>query len=404
MPPIQIKRLPEDFRVEELTNIAPSRGEFALYQLAKRSLTTLDVLESVARHWNIPRRALSHAGMKDRHATTIQYITIHNGPRGPLALPNFTLEYLGQVPREISANDTRGNRFAIVLRNFSEDVVAPIARSIEEIRKYHIPNYFDDQRFRSVGPSGEFIARAWCETNYERALWLALAEENYSDRGPEKQQKAALRELWGNWAEANSRLEKSHRRSIITYLADHPVDFRGAFERVRVELRRIYLIAFQSYLWNRVLRGFVEERVPESARAMLPHSLGAVPAPRTLSNEDLTLFENLLIPLPAARAKIEAGEMRDRIERSLAEVGFSLEAMKIKHGRDAWFPGSRRPAISRIGALVWGFDDDELHPRRKLLRLSFELGRGSYATLFLKRILLECKEFDEAAIDDVEEL
>ena len=35
-----------------------------------------------------------------------------------------------------------------------------------------IIGYFDDQRFGSVGESGEFIGRAWCLGNYERALWL----------------------------------------------------------------------------------------------------------------------------------------------------------------------------------------------------------------------------------------
>ena len=30
--------------------------------------------------------------------------------------------------------------------------------------------------------------------------------------------------------------------------------------------------------------------------------------------------------------------------------------------------------------------DDELHPGRKAVRLSFELGKGSYATIMVKRI------------------
>lgn len=404
MPSIQIRRLPEDFQVEELSTFTPSRGEFALYKLAKRSMTTLDAMDLIARTWGLPRPSLSHAGMKDRHAITNQFITIRGGPKDNLKIASIDLQYLGQAQRPIGPSDIRANRFAIVLRNFSEDVVNPITRAVEEIRKYHIPNYFDDQRFRSVGPSGDFIGRAWCETNYERALWLALAEENDSDRSDEKLQKRALRDGWGDWANVKLKLEKSHRRSIITYLADHPVDFRGAFERVRVELRRIYLSAFQSYLWNRFLQSYISEAVPAGEIAMLPHSLGKIPAHRTLSKDNLQFFESLMIPLPSARANITDPEMGERIARSLADIGLSLDKIKVKHGRDAFFPASKRAAICKIGNLVFGFDDDPLHPNRKLLRLSFELARGAYATIFLKRILWECKEYDRRGLQDAEDL
>lgn len=404
MTPIQIRRLPEDFQVEELTSFTPTRGEYAIYKLAKRSLTTIDALDVIARSWNFPRASLSHAGMKDRHAVTGQFITIRSGPKENLSIPNIDLTYIGQGQRPIGPSDILGNRFSIVLRNFSNEMSAPITSAIEEIRKYHIPNYFDDQRFRSVGPSGEFIGRAWCESNYERALWLTLAEENESDRGNEKIQKRILREGWGRWQEVKDALDKSHRRSIITYLADHPVDFRGAFERVRVDLRRIYLMAFQSALWNRILRDYMLERVPDNEIIELNHSLGPIPVHRTLTKDNLDFFEKLNIPLPSARARISTLAMRDRIEKSLGELGLSLDQIKVKHGRDAFFPASSRPAMSRLGGLVYGFDTDELHEGRQLLRLSFELGRGSYATLFLKRILRECKEFDQKAMDDVEDL
>src|SRR2546425_8917597 len=33
----------------------------------------------------------------------------------------------------------------------------------------------------------------------------------------------------------------------------HPTDFKGALERLRPELRGLYLSAYQSYLWNRML-------------------------------------------------------------------------------------------------------------------------------------------------------
>ena len=121
-----------------------------------------------------------------------------------------------------------------------------------------LPNYFDDQRFGSLGYSGEFIAHAWLVGNHERALELALAEANPFDRSGIKGQKAILRAHWGQWTEAKARLERSSARSIVTYLVDHPTDFRGAFARLRREFRTLYFSAFQSHLWNLILARWIE--------------------------------------------------------------------------------------------------------------------------------------------------
>ena len=50
------------------------------------------------------------------------------------------------------------------------------------------------------------------------------------------------------------------------------------------------------------------------------------------------------------------------------------------------FQGARRPALVFPENLELGTIDDELHPGRRALRLSFELAKGSYATIMVKRI------------------
>ncbi len=78
--------------------------------------------------------------------------------------------------------------------------------------------------------------------DYERALYLAIAEANSHDRPREKEQKEILRQLWGNWLECKAKLDRSHRRSIVTYLVDHPTDFKArALALLRSDLRSIYM-------------------------------------------------------------------------------------------------------------------------------------------------------------------
>jgi tRNA pseudouridine13 synthase len=170
-------------------------------------------------------------------------------------------------------------------------------------------------------------------------------------------------------------------------LTDHPADFRGAFERVRVELRRIYLVAFQSHVWNRVLAEIVGETAPPDACAWIPSAFGELPAPSALTEERQAELERVKIPLPSSRARYADRELAARFERVLGEQGLTLATLRVKHGRDAFFPTASRAALLRPKDFESGWRDDELHPGRRALALAFTLPRGSYATIVLKRIL-----------------
>ncbi len=117
-----------------------------------------------------------------------------------------------------------------------------------------VPNYFDDQRFGSVaGEGGEFIARLLVRGRFEDALRLALAAPYEFDRAAQKEEKRLLAAHWGDWARLKDVLPRGHARSLVDYLRVHPGDFRGAVARLRPELRGLYLSAYQSHLWNRML-------------------------------------------------------------------------------------------------------------------------------------------------------
>ena len=275
---MKLKRQPEDFHVEELPLVAGGdRGRFAFYRLAKRGMGTLEAIEAICRRWNIAGRRVSYGGLKDRHAETVQYLTIFDGPDRALQEASFDLEPLGRLPGPYGPAQFRGNRFVVVLRDLSSVALARAIGAIGELPCDGLPNYFDDQRFGSVGFGGGFIAQAWLAGDHERALRLALAEPNPSDRPGTKTEKAILRECWGHWPEAKARLERSHARSLVTYLADHPTDFRGAFARVRRELRSLYFSAFQSHLWNLLLGRWIERTTCTDQRVPIDFKVATLP-------------------------------------------------------------------------------------------------------------------------------
>src|SRR6478672_10073256 len=111
-----IKQSPGDFRVEELTDRTPgAAGGFALYRLEKAGWTTPDAIGEICKRWRIDRRQVSFGGLKDRHAETVQYFTIADGPDRDLAFGRVRLTYLGRTDSPFTAGDVRANRFAITL-------------------------------------------------------------------------------------------------------------------------------------------------------------------------------------------------------------------------------------------------------------------------------------------------
>lgn len=390
---MKLKRTPEDFQVDELSQVTPTSGPFALYQLTKQSIGTLEVINSVVDRWKIPRRRISYGGLKDKHALTTQFVTVHHGPKKPLAQRSFELEYLGQVRRAFVPADIDGNRFTITLRDMTVEEVERAETAAEDVRCNGVPNYFDDQRFGSLGSSGEWIAKPWCLGDWERTLWLALADPHRDDRSDDKKQKAILRDHWGRWCECKQALSRSHRRSIVTFLADKeaagkPIDFRGAFCNLNIDLRGLYLSAFQSALWNRMLtRRLKENAAPTS---VIPFELKSGPAcfvsafSSSSDSEVAPLEEGF--PLPSARGKLEEGPMLDLLNAVVAEEGLEKRQLRVKYPRDSFFSKSNRKTIIAIPELEFKYSDDDLYPKHKKVRLAFDLPRGSYATILVKRL------------------
>jgi tRNA pseudouridine13 synthase len=384
---MKLKFQPTDFRVEELTTAQPGdSGRYTFYRLTKQDLGTIEAVEMICRRWNLTGRRVSYAGLKDRHASTVQFLTIADGPSRGMNTPRFELEPLGRLTKPYSSRELIGNRFELVLRALNEADLEAAMRAIEDIPRVGLPNYFDDQRFGSVGLSGEFVAEAWLRGDHERALKLAMAEPNPSDRSAAKAEKEILRSHWGNWPESKRLLPRSSARSIVTYLVDHPTDFRGAFARLRRELRMLYFSAFQSHLWNLVLAGWLRAELDPAQLTLVDLKLGPFPFPLGIPPERVQELRSVWLPLPSARTPPPSGRLGGVVEEVLVGRRLEWKELRIKHLKDIFLSKGSRPCLFFPEHLHVQPEADALHPGRRALRLSFELPKGSYATILVKRI------------------
>jgi tRNA pseudouridine13 synthase len=222
---------------------------------------------------------------------------------------------------------------------------------------------------------------------FEEALRLALAGPYEFDRAAQKEEKRLLLAHWGDWTHLKDALPRGHVRSLVDYLRVHPGDFRGAVARLRPELRGLYLSAYQSHLWNRMLAHWLRTHLrPEQLRPVTLR-LGVVPFPQDLASEQRDELAALQLPLPSARLKLEPNDPRaETVNAVLAEEGLQLRQMQIKGIREMFFSRGDRAALCLPRGLTREFAADENHRGRDRLTLGFELPRGCYATLLVKAV------------------
>ena len=150
----------EDFLVEERLGFEPSGvGEHCLVWVEKRDLDSNTVSTLLADALGIRRRSVSHCGLKDRHAITRQWFSIHMpGEESPqaevLEAERLKVLRVTRNGRKLRRGTHVGNRFTIRLRGSDADP-AEILERWRVICERGAPNFFGPQRFGRDGGNVE---------------------------------------------------------------------------------------------------------------------------------------------------------------------------------------------------------------------------------------------------------
>ena len=155
-----LKLLNADFIVTELPLQPPcGEGEHIWLDVEKNGANTAFVAQQLADAAGVPERDVGYAGLKDRHAITRQWFSIHL-PKGDtpdltrLQHPEFKVLGQSRHLKKLRAGDLQGNRFRIVLRDVTGDRDA-IERNLQAVASQGVPNYFGAQRFGHDGGNVE---------------------------------------------------------------------------------------------------------------------------------------------------------------------------------------------------------------------------------------------------------
>jgi len=388
--PMKVKQRSDDFRVRELLapEVLQPRGEFRVYRVIKSKLTSLDAARALAYEAHASAGDVSMCGLKDRQGVTVQHMALRHGPQISVRSPDLRIETAGFVSEPLDSKASEGNAFEITLRGLTAPDVEPLRVNAHAVRERGVMNYFDEQRFGNLRHGQGWIALDLMRGLHESALRALLTSRSPFDDHKAKAFKRALTSYWGDWSVCRDIAGKfGEHHSLFEHLKREPQDFGGAFYHLSSRLRLIHLYSYQSHLWNRAVAEFVRARTQPNQRVVLRSAEGPLVYPEI--DVDLGVGPDAMFRLPGPKlADVEDREQFDLLADALAHDRLVPAQFVIEGVSGFQIKGEDRPlCVTPRHLRLRPARADALNPGAMSVEVRFELPRGAYATLVVKRLL-----------------
>lgn len=387
-----IRRTPQDFRVVERLSpgLARAEGSHAIYEVEKTSLTTPEACQRLASQLKVKASTVEYAGLKDKHAVTLQAMSVAGlvHPPASLEAPGFRARLIGFLDRHLAAADIDRNEFEITVRDATRDECRSMDRRGEALLlddgAVGFVNYFGEQRMGSNRHGAGFVARRLVEGDFEGALRLAIGTPARKDTGARRALTRAMAMHWGDWKRIVRLTPGCPQRAAVEAL-EAGASWKDAYAALPHFDQQMHVEAFQSHLWNAVAAALVrstpsDDLIPSSD---VSHDGMIFPTAVHWTPERSTLQ----LPMLCDSTELH-GAWGRAAKEVLAADGLSIERLRV--------PGLRRPAFSEAtrpllatarDATVTAAEPDDMGRAGRLKRtIRFSLPRGAYATVLLRAL------------------
>lgn len=337
------KQTVERFFVEEIPLYTFSgTGNFLILKIKKTDMSTWKLITVLAKATGLSERDIGYAGLKDKNATTIQYISIPKQAERELN-KNLTTERVEILERTynktpIKIGQLKGNRFSIVLHNVNDKDAKFFNTTAKKMQKEGIPNYYGYQRFGEYSRSylqGKEIAHSGKRLKGSKEKLLVSAYQSY---------------LYNKWL--------GQRVKLSTIIASNNAE--TASKKLQYPLELVKVLAKQTQFFKLFL-GDVVMSYPYSKENYVKdmHQSAEAFYQKKISPTGLLCGANV------ERAKSDAYYLEEAFDDT------ELNTLK----------GDRR------FAWIWPKDiETEYNLDTKKLTVEFYLPKGSYATTFLEEV------------------
>ncbi|MEM0352080.1 MAG: tRNA pseudouridine(13) synthase TruD [Sulfolobales archaeon] len=358
---------PSSFKVyEEVyglgTAVAPEKpsGEVKCFKerkvlviMCKTGISTLDV------EWLLRRAGvkLEYWGIKDANAETCQFailrclrdVVITSGIVKGVKFYALKSVDPGFTPKK---HQLAGNLFEVLL-TYTESDPERIINTVELSAGLSYLNYFGYQRFGTVRPVTHTIGRAIAVGDYDSALSYLIGYSSSSESPEVRYARKLFAE--GYYKDSLQSFPKSFviERSVLKKFIETGSSRKAITKGLPLSLLKFFVESYQSYLFNRAL-------------SMLASTASSI--------EDIEKkCEVLELPRPGI---LPQGCSKYSYESIMEDLGTRFEV-----ANKSLFTKSIRESVFRVSDLRTTILTDGI------VRLSFKLGRGSYATVYLRELL-----------------
>ncbi len=359
----------EDFEVSEVLNkktldSLSGQDGYAVYRLKKSGLDTNHALDLIFRKTGVRLKAL---GLKDASAITEQYVCSMGQNK---SLPNYSdgkvsLEKIGFAKKPLSAKDMIGNSFVIKV-----DGARPEIATFTEHDK--ILNFYGYQRFGSKRPVTHLMGKAIIQKRFSDAVGLLLS---YTSEYDSEQNTKIRKEMEdpSNYSEVLKTIppQMDLERTILEEMIAHG-DPQKALHKLPIGIRRLYVEAYQSFLFNLT----ISEAYKYGEDLFAPQQ-GDVCFDKNanLGKYDMKDDQKLAIPI-VGYSYFKKTRFDYHISKILTQEQVRYQDFYLKEMQEVSNEGGfRSSAINCTGFAVKGDT------------VRFTLGRGSFATMVMREII-----------------
>jgi tRNA pseudouridine13 synthase len=399
----KLRKIPEDFQVDEISILPPAdpEGKFVIAKVWHRNWEANRLVRRLGSNLRIGRAKIGFAGTKDGRSLSTQLMSF-NAPIEAvqsLAIPDVEILDAYRARRMISIGDLVGNRFKIGVADIDAGVDAKaicdsVKAKLDSTGGF--PNFFGIQRFGSVRPITHLIGKDLIRGDFEGAVMRYVAnpmDEEGSEANDARRVLQETRDFERAFREFPMKL--SFERTMIGHMKDNPTDYLGALRLLPYNLLMMFVHAYQSHLFNRILSERIRKgmslREPEVGDLVLPLSKTNVPdhdnsilvsvdnlekATRN-AKEGKAFVSGLLYGTESVFADGRMGEIERKIVEAeeISKLDFQIVGL-----REASSKGSRREILSSYKDLAINVGEGEA-------TFQFTLTKGCYATTLMREFM-----------------
>ncbi|MDP3103687.1 MAG: tRNA pseudouridine(13) synthase TruD, partial [Candidatus Methanoperedens sp.] len=198
-------------------------------------------------------------------------------------------------------------------------------------------------------------------------------------------------------------LRLQFERAMMNYLIEHPDDHAGAFRVLSPNLQKMFLHAYQSYIFNiilsrRIAAGLSINEAYDGDVVCFKNEVGMPDTSRLQKvNEDNIEGINNLInrgrafvtaPLVGYDTQFSEGRQGEIEREVIRELNIDIEGFKVPGMPEIASKGLRREIVLVVKP-EFSVMEDEVNAGKTKVVLEFTLPKGSYATVVLREYMKE---------------